>query len=221
MKRFPFIVLLFFSELNLLSSNPEISKIKNIPRDAGQLIVVMAKKGIQANTYAYEWSLDQKKWVRISGPIPSTVGYRGFAAQYKKKEGDGKTPTGIFAIGTAFGYPKKVETKLSYRIINDDDYWVDDPESPLYNQWVKNKPNARSFEKMLRTDVLYSAGFVVEYNTQPVVKGGGSAIFFHVWRNSKKPTSGCIAMSRENILKVLEWLDRDKNPFVILNPAGI
>jgi len=135
-----------------------------------------------------------------------------------KKEGDLKTPAGIFRIGTAFGMPDTPPiTKLPYKSTTTRDYWIDDVSSPDYNKWVKynGDPNTRwkSFEKLRITRYKYA--FVIEYNMDPIVKGNGSAIFFHIWKGSGISTSGCTAVSESNILKLLGWLNPDKNPIII------
>jgi D-alanyl-D-alanine dipeptidase/L,D-peptidoglycan transpeptidase YkuD (ErfK/YbiS/YcfS/YnhG family) len=143
------------------------------------------------------------------------IGEKGFAPIGEKREGDGKTPSGIFPLGTAFGYDASVATKMPYRQAADDDFWVDDVNSEDYNKWVQGEPNATSWEKMKREDDQYKYGVVIEYNTHPIVKGNGSAIFLHVWK-SKEPTSGCVSTSEEMVLKILGWLDPTKKPLVIM-----
>ena len=72
---------------------------------------------------------------------------------------------------------------MPYRQVSDEDIWVDDVNSVDYNQLVKKgSTDAVSFEKMRRDDVLYKYGIIVNYNVNPVIKGYGSAIFFHVWK---------------------------------------
>jgi L,D-peptidoglycan transpeptidase YkuD (ErfK/YbiS/YcfS/YnhG family) len=41
------------------------------------------------------------------------VGKNGVAS--RKREGDGKTPAGLFRLGTAFGVREKPDTRMSYR----------------------------------------------------------------------------------------------------------
>ena len=68
---------------------------------------------------------------------------------------------------------------------------------------------------MKRHDDLYKYGIVVEYNTNPVVKGRGSAIFFH---NLGWPctTTGCVALQEGNLRELLEWLNPSKKPVALL-----
>ena len=69
---------------------------------------------------------------------------------------------------------------------------------------------------MRRSDNLYKYGIVIEYNTNPVIKGYGSAIFFHIWRGKDVTTEGCVAVSEDNIIRILEWLDPTARPLIIM-----
>ena len=55
-----------------------------------------------------------------------------------KREGDLKTPIGIFKLGIAFGIHKKdeinINSSINYIKINKNLYWVDDVNSKYYNQ---------------------------------------------------------------------------------------
>lgn len=203
------------------ANEPDLSRLDKRLDGAQQVIVVTPVAGIQARTSAYEYRAEEKRWVRVLGPFDSVLGRKGFASPGEKREGDGKTPSGIYALGDAFGYVEKMDTGLRYRQSGSEDFWVDDVESPNYNQWVHGNPRAKSFEKMHRDDRLYSAGIIVEYNTAPISKGAGSAIFLHVWRAGNKATAGCVAMEEINILALLHWLDASRKPRVILNPEAL
>ena len=154
-------------------------------------------------------------WHLVFPTFTGSIGEKGFAAIDNKREGDGKSPSGIFPLGIAFGYDPSVVTKMPYRQATDDDFWVDDVNSEDYNKWVKGKPNAASCEKMKRDDDQYKYGVVIEYNMHPIVKGKGSAIFLHVWKRGKS-TVGCVSMPEEMVLKILGWLDPAKKPLIIM-----
>jgi len=154
-------------------------------------------------------------WQLAFPAFAGSIGEMGFAAINEKREGDGKSPSGVFPLGIAFGYAPSVATKMPYRQATEDDFWVDDANSEDYNQWVHGEPNAASWEKMKRDDDQYKYGVVIEYNTSPIVKGKGSAIFLHVWKDGG-PTLGCVSMSEEMVLKILGWLDPAKKPLIIM-----
>lgn len=155
-------------------------------------------------------------WEMAFEPFNAVIGRNGFAMPGEKREGDGKTPSGVYPVKMTFGYDESVKTKMPYRQALDDDIWIDDANADDYNRWTKKiETHATSYEIMKRDDVLYKYGIVIEYNTDPVIKGNGSAIFLHVWRGKNLPTAGCVAVSEENILKILEWLDPAASPLII------
>ncbi len=180
------------------------------------LVTTQVTKTYRTVTTAYEKV--KGKWEKVYPPIASTIGERGFAKAGQKIEGDLKTPTGVYPLVLAFGYAKRVVTGLPYRQATENDYWVDDPKSRQYNRWVRGKPKARSYELMKREDHQYEYGIVVGYNVKPIVKGKGSALFFHVWPHKDLPSIGCITMPAENMIQLLRWLDKRKKPVVIMGP---
>jgi len=141
-----------------------------------------------------------------------------------KREGDQKSPVGIFQLGPAFGYAPSPpdRTGLAWQVSTDRDFFVDDPASPDYNRWVRLEPGTprrwRSAESMRRDDALYEFGIVVHHNMEPVVPGDGSAIFLHVWRGPASITSGCTAMAKDDLLKLITWLDPFKEPLLVQAP---
>jgi L,D-peptidoglycan transpeptidase YkuD (ErfK/YbiS/YcfS/YnhG family) len=159
---------------------------------------------------------DRHHWMLVSPAFCATIGKKGFAPADGKREGDGKSPTGIFPLGTAFGYAASAPTRMPYRQATDNDFWVDDVGSDDYNRWVSGRSGTASVEKLRRDDDLFKYGIVIEYNMNPVVKGRGSAIFLHVWRGEGKATLGCVAMPEGRILRLLEWLDPGKRPLIVM-----
>ncbi|GAB3803079.1 hypothetical protein GCM10028868_29630 [Virgibacillus kimchii] len=147
--------------------------------------------------------------------VSGFIGMNGFADN--KVEGDGKSPTGKYTIGTAFGQHGNPGTKLNYRGITDDDVWVDDPDSPLYNTWQSREETSDQWNSAedMKID-LYRHGFVINYNTQQE-PGKGSAIFFHI---ANGHTLGCTGVSEGNMVSILQWLDPAENPVIIQTPVS-
>lgn len=165
------------------------------------------------------WEREEARWHLVSGPIPAVIGRKGLAPKGEKREGDGRTPLGVFALRRAFGYDQNVQTGLDYRAVTEKDFWVDDPASLQYNQWVAGDVPRESHEVLRRSDGLYKYAIVIEYNTDPVIPGMGSAIFMHVWRGAGEPTAGCVAMAESDILILLQWLDARRNPVILLQES--
>ncbi|HEY6563918.1 MAG TPA: L,D-transpeptidase family protein [Pirellulaceae bacterium] len=164
------------------------------------------------------WNRETSDWVEAIPKMQGVIGRHGFAVTHGKREGDGCTPRGFFRLGMAFGRPVEIATRLNYQRMTEADTWVDDPTSDQYNRWVRGKPQAKSYERMLREDGQYDLGIVIEYNTDPVKPHAGSAIFAHIWRDRNTPTSGCVAVDATHMKRLLEWLDARKSPMIRLGP---
>ncbi|MBP7864306.1 MAG: L,D-transpeptidase family protein [Acidobacteria bacterium] len=170
-----------------------------------------------ARFFTFERPAPGQPWKIVTGPLDVHVGKRGFAPFGKKVAGDRKTPSGLFPLGTAFGYAPSAVTKLDYRPATARDCWVDDPRSPDYNRWVSKPPPAGvSHEKMRRADDLYRLGLVIRYNEDPIVPGKGSAIFLHIRRTDRVGTAGCVAMLPAEVAALLAWLDQAACPVILM-----
>ncbi len=200
-------------------TNPFIKKFivrhTTLMGESEQLIFATNRDASSALVTLHALERNNGVWHLVFPTFTGSIGGMGFAATDNKREGDGKSPSGIFPLGIAFGYDPSVATKMPYRQATDDDFWVDDVHSEDYNKWVKGKPNAASWEKMKRDDDQYKYGLVIEYNMHPIIKGKGSAIFLHVWKGGGS-TVGCVSMSEEMVLKILGWLDPAKKPLIIM-----
>jgi len=197
------------------SAPPRAPRLDDVPAASSQALVVNAVAAGTSRATVEAWERDGDGWRRVLPPMDAVVGRSGVVATDTKREGDGGTPAGVHRLGTAFGVADHVTTRLPYRRATGDDWWIDDPASPSYNRWVVGKP-AVSAEAMRREDGQYELGAVIEWNTDPVVPGRGSAIFLHVWRAPDRPTAGCVALSRENVAALLAWLDRDREPVIVI-----
>ncbi len=212
------VVLLFLNsqDARAQTSTPEI--FKPLSRHITQALVVEVVPGSLFKAKVNVWERRWNGWKPVFVSLDAVVGRSGVISAQEKREGDGFTPAGVFNLGTSFGYLRKVSTKMDYRVLKAEDIWIDDPQSAQYNRWsyLKKKGDAKSFEIMKRSDDLYKAGVVIKYNENPVVAGKGSAIFLHIWRSFDKATSGCVALSEDNVFKILNWLDRNRKPVIFI-----
>lgn len=135
-----------------------------------------------------------------------TIGKAGFAAPGEKREGDNKTPQGVFPLRPGFYRPDKFFTApvsgVPLAALSEKDGWCDDPVSPAYNTRVI-APFSASHEKLWRDDRIYDIIIPLGYNDSEIIPGAGSAIFFHLSRPDGKGTEGCIAVSRQDMLAIL------------------
>jgi L,D-peptidoglycan transpeptidase YkuD (ErfK/YbiS/YcfS/YnhG family) len=213
---------LFFC-LGLMSSVKLYSAIPHprSPKDSlksEQLIIVLTdnRNSIRAKLYCVEKK--DGKWV-TQFSFPVVVGEKGMTPD--KSEGDLKAPSGIFNLGPAFGYADKKDAAwihMRYLQATDTLVCVDDAGSRYYNQLIDTGSiltDWHSRELMHLKKIYYKWGIFVQYNFQPVVKGKGSCIFIHIWGNENEGTEGCTAMEEKNILKLLHWIQAEKNPKLV------
>jgi L,D-peptidoglycan transpeptidase YkuD (ErfK/YbiS/YcfS/YnhG family) len=192
------------------------SQSNKIDKSTQIILVVDNSSFFFTRTNLYAMEKHENQWQMALEPFNAVIGRNGFAPTGEKREGDGKTPSGVYPLKMTFGYYESIGTKMPYRQVMKDDVWVDDPNDDDYNRWVKKtETRAASYETMKRDDDLYKYGVIIEYNTDPVIKQNGSAIFLHIWKGDGIPTAGCVAVSEEDILKILDWLDPGASPLII------
>jgi L,D-peptidoglycan transpeptidase YkuD (ErfK/YbiS/YcfS/YnhG family) len=137
--------------------------------------------------------------------VPARFGKNGVCPAAQKREGDGKTPLGLYTLTTALLRPDcglhAPRTTLPWRWLRPHDGWSDDPADPHYNRPVTH-PHPHSAERLWRQDGAYDILITLSHNTPPT-PGLGSAIFLHCTQPDLRPTEGCIALSRETLAR---WL---------------
>jgi D-alanyl-D-alanine dipeptidase len=210
-----------------------------IPSDATELVTVISASwsSVPATLHRYESS--SGGWSAIGAAVSVVLGKNGLgwgiglhppgaSGDPTKHEGDGRSPAGIFTLGTAFGYaPPDAATwlKMPYLEATDDLECVDDPASSHYNQLLYRSTIAnvdwQSSELMKRPDLLYRWGLFVEHNSHPPQAGAGSCIFLHTWSSASSSTSGCTAGDETEMKEIYAWLDPQKHPVLVQLPQAI
>ena len=135
----------------------------------------------------------------------------------KKKEGDNITPKGIYKIIKIYYRDdriKKISSKFKLIKITKKMGWCDDPKSKKYNQLIK-LPKKYSHEKLYKKNNTYDLLLVLDYNMKPIVKNKGSAIFIHVAKRNYKPTAGCIALKKKDLMHLLSVIKKDNKIKII------
>lgn len=181
-------------------------------RDIRQLVVVNSS-GTAADISFFE-AKDGAWKHRDSLNCSGNVGAMGTVSPTVMGEDVSGTPQGLYPVGEAFYQNDMPVTGLRSFKITPDTYWVDDPTSEYYNQRVVGTDNQDWFSAEPMADISgYRYGFVIEYNTNPIIAGSGSAIFFHIGSGS---TGGCVSTSEEMVLQYLAALDAAENPYILI-----
>jgi L,D-peptidoglycan transpeptidase YkuD (ErfK/YbiS/YcfS/YnhG family) len=202
---------------------------------ARQLLVVVTNNwsDLQGKLYAFE--KHNHKWVlKFTNAI--VVGSKGLGMGDGlvampisdgpiKHEGDMKSPAGIFTFGTAFGYADSKDVtwiKNPYIRAFDTLICVDDMRSPNYNKLVDKdtaKSDYKSFEYMHLKKDYYKWGLFINHNTGKTVPGDGSCVFLHIWGDDHTGTAGCTAMTENNVLRILHWINARDKPLLVQLPV--
>jgi L,D-peptidoglycan transpeptidase YkuD (ErfK/YbiS/YcfS/YnhG family) len=213
-----------------------------------QMIVVTTSdwNAVEGRLRRYERATVDEKWHPVGEPTSIVVGKNGLgwgigviaadhakvrsAGDPVKREGDGRAPAGIFALGTAFGYASEPlrGLKMPYLKLTPSIECVDDRDSTHYNRIVDRSivaPDWKSSEHMRDVGEAYRWGIVVdlngmiaEGNANPPEPGGGSCVFLHIWHSHDQGTAGCTAMPQNDLEILLTWLDPAYKPLLVQLP---
>jgi D-alanyl-D-alanine dipeptidase len=203
-----------------------------------QAVVVVTPnwESVQGKALLVERKNERSKWKPVGDKFPVVVGKNGLGLAVNvfavvaelggdppghkiiKKEGDGRAPAGLFPLTFTFGN-SDVGSKLPFTKLDEFTECVDDVRSDFYNKIVNRMPvgnlDWKSSEKMLAVGPQYDLGVFVAYNSYPVIIGNGSCIFLHIWKDANTGTAGCTAMARENLKRIVKWLDPAKAPYLV------
>lgn len=131
------------------------------------------------------------------------LGAAGICAD--KHEGDNATPVGRLALRRVLWRADRLPAPVCAvprSPLAPADGWCDDPAHEDYNRAVQ-LPHPGRHEALWRQDAVYDVIGVLGWNDAPVVPGRGSAIFLHLLRPDRRPTEGCIALERDDLLAAL------------------
>lgn len=216
-----------FSQVKTIEPQP-----KPVPFERSlQAVVVITPdwNSVQGKAQLFERKNVHSEWKSLGSEFPIVVGRSGLGLESTvvytidgappyKKEGDGRAPAGMFPLTTTFGNAD-VDSKLPFTKLDEFTECVDDTHSAFYNRIVNRMQvgnfDWKSSEKMFTVRPQYDLGVFVGYNSYPPVRGNGSCIFLHIWKDENTGTAGCTAMARENLERVVRWLDPAKNPYLV------
>jgi len=215
---------------------PAVSATTYCPRvlhRATRLIIVTVPSmdSTKATMRTYARKSPAASWSQQSTTEPAVVGAHGIAwghiyASYTKrgepikKEGDERTPAGLYRLGPTFGFAKD-DRKGHMQLTPGAHFCVHDTKSPLYGRIVSRaKAGAKTGGEDMDTFPLYKRGIVVDYAPRAHAKAG-SCIFLHIWGGEGVGTAGCVALPEERVAYLQEWTERRHAVIAILSEDTI
>lgn len=206
-----------------------------LPPDVGQLIVSIAPSWDATRGKLMLFERTDAGWRPASDVIPVLYGRNGLAwgrglpgtteAGLQKREGDGRAPAGLFALGKIFGDDPALPEGAAYPYhqVTTRDAWIDDPDHPHYNRHVaiddpEHPPAWFEKHRMRVGDAAFRWRVEIRHNAEPPEPGAGSVIFFHIRRGPERKTAGCTVMARDDLLTMIRWLRASEKPHYVLLP---
>lgn len=202
--------------------------------ERSEQLVVVTTPGWSSTTGTirrFERARSTSEWRPIDPPVPVVVGRTGLAWGVgfdgvstegpHKREGDGKSPAGMFPLDTVFGFEpagSMRNVRMTYVQLLPSTECVDDTTSSHYNRVVDRASVPRvdwNSAEHMRQVAQYEVGVIVGYNARPPIKGRGSCIFLHVWAGPRSHTAGCTAFDERKLRELISWLDPEKRPLLV------
>jgi L,D-peptidoglycan transpeptidase YkuD (ErfK/YbiS/YcfS/YnhG family) len=218
------------------------TRLRNIS-DSRQVIVVVGTSRTSSNATAYTYQKGSDGvWRARFAAMPARNGWAGWVSGSQRVQNTGTSPMGTYRITSSFGLKTNPGTKVPYRLVDGNDYWVGDKyDAKTYNLFEPYASARRSWrisqaERLAAYPVQYEYAAVINFNrpaassvtwnstysqyvtSQPVNTTRGSAIFLHI--NGAGSTAGCVSLGRTNLINVLKWLDPVQKPRIVMAPLA-
>jgi L,D-peptidoglycan transpeptidase YkuD (ErfK/YbiS/YcfS/YnhG family) len=187
---------------------------------ARQVITVLAGAESDTQGVVQAWRRVPGGWHRVGPAVPAYLGYDGMTPY--PSESRSAVPMGSYTLTQAFGRDEDPGTALPYRQTTPADWWISESGS-LYNTeqhcdsgcgFTQGSPNEHLYYEV----PYYDYAVVIDYNTRNspsgVRQGAGSAFFLHV--SAGRPTQGCVAIDRTQLVRIMQWLRPDAQPRILI-----
>ncbi len=141
--------------------------------------------------------------------VPCAVGRSGIVDPAQKREGDGATPSGRFALRYGYYEPGIFDDGVMAAMAfpfkpKPDSYdWIENPASPDYNRMRARSHNEPPPDRAPR---LFDIFIPLGWNDAVPRAAGGSAIFLHAARPDMTGTAGCVAVPHDQLLELAQRL---------------
>ena len=150
-------------------------------------------------------------WIQILS-VDGYVGKNGMVFDSERKEGCGKTPIGVYHFNKAFGIADDPGCAIPYVKVTKDLYWSSDMRDGMrYNEMVSINDypdlDKKNSEHLIDYTKAYQYCLNISFNEE-CTPGRGSAIFLHCMGNNKY-TAGCVAVSKDTMIKIMKRVDPD------------
>ena len=186
------------------NESPEwVSRLK-AAENATQLAIVSGTHGSNAIFSFHE--KNGGTWREIVS-CQAYIGKKGWG---KTREGDVKSPVGVYTFTEAFGILEDPGCPMGYTQVDDSYYWIGDSNSERYNTMVSTRDYDAFDRKESEHIIDYNPGYQyclnISWNIEQTPRKG-SAIFLHCYTKNKF-TGGCVAIPEDDMRTVIQRVRR-------------
>jgi L,D-peptidoglycan transpeptidase YkuD (ErfK/YbiS/YcfS/YnhG family) len=170
------------------------------------------------------WQKAAGAWHKVAATTAARIGSHGTTDGATRTQGTYTTPTGTYTITRGFGVGPNPGTAMPYHQVTTHDWWVEDPTSAYYNQMRTDtqggfhltETGPDGSEHLVNYSTQYHNALVINYNTDPAVKGRGAGIFLHDLGPQAGPTAGCVAVPATFMTHVMQWITPTAHPVIAI-----
>jgi L,D-peptidoglycan transpeptidase YkuD (ErfK/YbiS/YcfS/YnhG family) len=176
-----------------------------------QMIVVSAPSATSPTATLTGYERTGSGWRPVLGPTPAVLGELGLG---RPRDDVFRTPAGVFPLTQAFGREPDPGTRMPYFQATDEDWWDEDVDSPTYNTHVHAAEiDSDDAENLYDSGPMYDYAVVIDHNPERI-PGRSAGMFLHV--TDGDPTWGCVAIDRDQMRSVLQWLTPSGHPRIAI-----
>lgn len=191
-----------------------------VAETTNKLVVVVGQEGANV-VVTYHEKAEDGTWSEV---LRSDGYYGRQGSTTEKREGDQKTPIGVYSFTTAFGLLDDPGCAIPYHKVQSGDYWVDDSASSNYNKLVNTKTTAKNWnsaENLAAASPYYNYALALNYN-ESCTPGMGSAIFLHcIVPGSTEGTSGCVKVPEAIMKQIMQKVDAGSKILIVPDEASL
>ena len=145
-------------------------------------------------------------WIQILS-ADGCVGKKGMVYDEEREEGCLRTPIGEYRFNMAFGIAPDPGCRFEYIQVTDDLYWSSDMRDGMhYNEMISIKDcpdlDTKNSEHLIDYSKAYRYCLNISFNEECKI-GKGSAIFLHCYGSNNSYTAGCVAVSEEDMVFIM------------------
>jgi L,D-peptidoglycan transpeptidase YkuD (ErfK/YbiS/YcfS/YnhG family) len=193
---------------------------RRVPQDTTQVVRTVSSRFWCTRVYCtvtQAWRKQHGQW-QLVRHFRSSIGPNGWN---KQREGDNRSPNGIFRIKTTFSTGRHAPGPMRWKRRLPTSTVTNYP-GRLYNTWIEERGRSDGDRPSMRY------GFIVNYNhvrLRPSVgpkpiQGKGSGIFYHTSKPGHRwdATRGCTQIGKpDNMRWLVRWLRPAAHPRVVQN----